>query len=80
MQKRKLGKGGLEVSALGFGCMNMSYAYGLPADKNEAISVFREAFKLGVTFFDTAEIYGPYTNEELVGKALAPFREDVVNG
>lgn len=78
MQRRKLGNGNLEVSAIGFGCMNMSYAYGPPADKNEAISVIREAFQLGVTFFDTAEIYGPYTNEELVGEALAPFREDVV--
>jgi aryl-alcohol dehydrogenase-like predicted oxidoreductase len=59
IQRRKLGNGNLEVSAIGFGCMNMSYAYGPPADKNEAISVIREAFKLGVTFFDTAEIYGP---------------------
>ena len=78
MKKRKLGRSGLEVSELGFGCMNMSYAYGPPANKSDAIKVIRAAFDLGVTFFDTAEIYGPYTNEELVGEALAPFRDKVV--
>ena len=78
MQKRKLGKSGLEVSALGLGCMGMSIAYGLPADKQEMIALIRKAVELGVTFFDTAEIYGPYTNEELVGEALAPFRGRVV--
>ena len=78
MQKRKLGKSGLEVSALGLGCMGMSIAHGLPADKQEMISLIRKAVELGVTFFDTAEIYGPYTNEELVGEALAPFRGKVV--
>jgi aryl-alcohol dehydrogenase-like predicted oxidoreductase len=78
MQKRKLGKSGLEVSALGLGCMGMSIAYGLPADKQEMIALIRKAVELGVTFFDTAEIYGPYTNEELVGEALAPFRGKVV--
>jgi aryl-alcohol dehydrogenase-like predicted oxidoreductase len=78
MQKLKLGKSGLEVSALGLGCMGMSIAYGLPADKQEMIALIRKAVELGVTFFDTAEIYGPYTNEELVGEALAPFRGKVV--
>jgi aryl-alcohol dehydrogenase-like predicted oxidoreductase len=78
MQKRKLGKSGLEVSALGLGCMGMSIAHGLPADKQEMISLIRKAVELGVTFFDTAEIYGPYANEELVGEALAPFRGKVV--
>ena len=78
MQKRKLGKSGLEVSALGLGCMGMSIAYGLPADKQEMIALIRKAVELGVTFFDTAEIYGPYANEELVGEALAPFRGKVV--
>jgi aryl-alcohol dehydrogenase-like predicted oxidoreductase len=78
MQKRKLGKSGLEVSALGLGCMGMNIAYGLPADKQEMIALIRKAVELGVTFFDTAEIYGPYTNEELVGEALAPFRGKVV--
>jgi len=77
MQKRKLGKSGLEVSALGLGCMGMSIAYGLPADKQEMIVLIRKAVERGVTFFDTAEIYGPYTNEELVGEALAPFRGKV---
>ena len=80
MIKRKLGKSGLEVSALGLGCMGMSFAYGPARDMAEMISLIRAAVGRGVTFFDTAEIYGPYTNEELVGKALAPFREDVVNG
>lgn len=76
MQKRKLGS--LEVSALGLGCMGMSYGYGPPADKKEMISLLRTAVDRGITFFDTAEIYGPYTNEELVGEALAPVREKVV--
>jgi aryl-alcohol dehydrogenase-like predicted oxidoreductase len=78
MQKRKLGKNGLEVSALGLGCMGMSFAYGPAADKQEMISLIRSAVERGVTFFDTAEIYGPFTNEELVGEALAPFRGHVV--
>ena len=78
MQKRKLGKSGLEVSALGFGCMNVSYAYGPALDKKHAISLIRAAFDLGITFFDTAEVYGPFTNEETVGEALAPFRDKVV--
>jgi aryl-alcohol dehydrogenase-like predicted oxidoreductase len=78
MKKRKLGKSNLEVSAMGFGCMGMSFSYGPPMDKKEGISLIRGALKLGVTFFDTAEIYGPFTNEELVGEALAPFREQVV--
>jgi aryl-alcohol dehydrogenase-like predicted oxidoreductase len=78
MQKRKLGKSGLEVSALGLGCMGMSFGYGPAGDKQEMISVIRSAVELGVTFFDTAEVYGPFTNEELVGEALAPFREQVV--
>jgi aryl-alcohol dehydrogenase-like predicted oxidoreductase len=78
MQKRKLGKSNLEVSAIGLGCMGMSYGYGPPVDKQEGISVIRAAVERGVTFFDTAEVYGPFTNEELVGEALAPFREQVV--
>jgi aryl-alcohol dehydrogenase-like predicted oxidoreductase len=78
MQKRKLGQGGLEVSAIGLGCMGMSFSYGPPKDKQEMISVLRAAVERGVTFFDTAEVYGPYTNEELVGEALAPFRGQVV--
>jgi aryl-alcohol dehydrogenase-like predicted oxidoreductase len=78
MQKRTLGKSGLEVSALGLGCMGMSYGYGLAHDEQEMISVIRSAVDLGITFFDTAEMYGPFTNEELVGKALAPVREQVV--
>src|SRR5713226_8409582 len=73
MQKRKLGKSNLEVSAMGLGCMGMSFGYGPPADKTEMISLIRKAVELGVTFFDTAEVYGPFTNEELVGEALAPF-------
>ena len=76
MLKRILGKNGLEVSA--FGCMGMSANYGPAADKHEAISVIRAAVERGVTFFDTAEVYGPYANEELVGEALAPFRGQVV--
>jgi aryl-alcohol dehydrogenase-like predicted oxidoreductase len=74
MQKRKLGKSGLEVSALGLGCMGMSMAYGPPADKKEMITLIGKSIERGITFFDTAELYGPYTNEELVGEALAPFR------
>jgi aryl-alcohol dehydrogenase-like predicted oxidoreductase len=78
MQKRKLGKSGLEVSALGLGCMGMSFSYGPPADKRKMISLLRKAVERGVTFFDTAEAYGPFANEELVGEALAPFRGQVV--
>jgi aryl-alcohol dehydrogenase-like predicted oxidoreductase len=78
MQKRKLGTGGLEVSALGFGCMGMSFGYGPPKDKKEMTSVLHAAVERGVTFFDTAEVYGPLLNEELVGEALAPFRGRVV--
>src|SRR2546430_1309444 len=78
MQKRKLGKSGLEVSALGLGCMGMSQSYGVPPDKQAMISLIRTAVERGVTFFDTAEIYGPYTNEALVGEALAPVRTQVV--
>jgi aryl-alcohol dehydrogenase-like predicted oxidoreductase len=78
MQKRKLGKSNLEVSAIGLGCMGMSSGYGPASDKQEMISVIRLAVERGVTFFDTAEVYGPFTNEELVGEALAPFREQVV--
>ena len=78
MQKRKLGKSNLEVSAIGLGCMGMSFSYGPPKDKQEMISLIRSAVELGVTFFDTAEVYGPFTNEELVGEALAPFRKQVV--
>jgi aryl-alcohol dehydrogenase-like predicted oxidoreductase len=78
MQKRKLGKSNLEVSAIGLGCMGMSFGYGPPADKQQMISLIRTAVERGVTFFDTAEIYGPYTNEELVGEALAPLRHQVV--
>jgi len=77
MQKRKLGKSNLEVSALGLGCMGMSIAYGPPADKKEMIALIGKAVERGITFFDTAELYGPYTNEELVGEALAPFRGHV---
>src|SRR5438876_6452408 len=78
MQKRKLGKSDLEVSAIGLGCMGTTFAYGPPGDKQEMISLLRSAVEHGVTFFDTAEVYGPFTNEELVGEALAPFREKVV--
>ncbi len=78
MQKRELGKSGLEVSAIGLGCMGMSFGYGPPKNKDEMISLIRAAVERGVTFFDTAEIYGPFTNEELVGEALAPMRERVV--
>jgi len=78
MQKRRLGKSNLEVSAIGLGCMGMSFSYGRPKDKQEMISLLRAAVERGITFFDTAEVYGPFTNEELVGEALAPFRERVV--
>jgi aryl-alcohol dehydrogenase-like predicted oxidoreductase len=78
MQRRKLGKSGLDVSALGFGCMGLSFGFGPAMEKNEAIKVIRAAYEGGVTFFDTAEAYGPFTNEELVGEALAPFRDKVV--
>jgi aryl-alcohol dehydrogenase-like predicted oxidoreductase len=78
MQKRKFGKSNLEVSAIGLGCMGMSFAYGPPGDKQEMISLLRAAVERGVTFFDTAEVYGPFTNEELVGEGLAPFRKQVV--
>jgi aryl-alcohol dehydrogenase-like predicted oxidoreductase len=78
MKKRKLGKSGLKVSAIGLGCMGMSFGYGPPKDKQEMIALLRAAVKRGVTFFDTAEVYGPFTNEELVGEALAPFRDQVV--
>ena len=78
MVKRKLGSRGLEVSALGFGCMGLSFGYGQPTEKNEAIKVIRAAYDKGVTFFDTAEAYGPFTNEELLGEALAPIRGKVV--
>ena len=75
MQKRKLGKSNLEVSALGLGCMGLSYGYGPATDKQETISLIRGAVERGITFFDTAEAYGPFKNEELLGEALAPFRE-----
>src|SRR6059058_1259210 len=78
MQKRKLGKSNLEVSAIGLGCMGMSFSYGPPKDKQEMISLLHAAMERGITFFDTAEVYGPYTNEGLVGEALAPFRGKVV--
>src|SRR5207253_7817516 len=78
MKKRKLGKSGLEVSAIGLGCMGMSFSYGPPKDKQEMTALLRAAVERGVTFFDTAEVYGPFTNEELVGEALAPFRKQVV--
>jgi aryl-alcohol dehydrogenase-like predicted oxidoreductase len=78
MQKRQLGKSNLEVTAMGLGCMGMSFGYGPAADKKEMISLIRSAVERGVTFFDTAEVYGPFTNEELVGEALAPFRDQVV--
>jgi len=78
MQKRKLGKSNLEVSALGLGCMGLSFGYGPATDRQQAITLIRSAFERGVTFFDTAEAYGPFANEELLGEALAPFREKVV--
>src|SRR5436190_8248406 len=77
IQKRKLGNEGLEVSALGLGCMGMSWSYGAPKDKQEMIKLIRSAVELGITFFDTAEVYGPFTNEELVGEALEPFKGKV---
>jgi aryl-alcohol dehydrogenase-like predicted oxidoreductase len=78
MQKRRLGSGNLEVSAIGLGCMGMSFSYGPPKDRQDMISLLRKAVERGITFFDTAEVYGPFTNEELLGEALAPFREQVV--
>jgi aryl-alcohol dehydrogenase-like predicted oxidoreductase len=78
MQKRILGKSGLEVSALGLGCMGLSFGYGPATDKQDAVKLIRTAYEKGVTFFDTAEVYGPYTNEELLGEALEPFRKEVV--
>src|SRR5258708_15047352 len=78
MKKRKLGKSNLEVSAIGLGCRGMSYGYGPAVGKQEGLSLIRAAVERGVTFFDTAEVYGPFANEELVGEALAPFREQVV--
>jgi aryl-alcohol dehydrogenase-like predicted oxidoreductase len=78
MQKRILGKSGLEVSALGLGCTGLSYGYGPATEKQDAIKLIRHAFEIGVTFFDSAEAYGPYINEEVLGEALAPFRDQVV--
>jgi aryl-alcohol dehydrogenase-like predicted oxidoreductase len=78
MKKRVLGKSGLDVSAIGFGCMGISFGYGQPMEKERAIALIRQAFESGVTFFDTAEAYGPFTNEEIVGDALAPFRDKIV--
>src|SRR5437879_12664682 len=78
MQKRKLGKSNLEVSAIGLGCMGMSHGYGPAADKQEMVGLIRYAVEKGVTFFDTAEVYGPFTNEELVGEALAPHRQQAL--
>src|SRR6478672_10251892 len=78
MRRRSLGNSNLEVSAIGLGCMGMSWSYGTPKDKQEMTSLLRAAVERGVTFFDTAEVYGPFTNEELVGEALAPFRGRVV--
>lgn len=78
MHKRNLGKSGLQVSAIGLGCMGMSFGYGPPKDKQEMIALIQTAVENGVTFFDTAEVYGPFTNEELVGEALAPLRDRVV--
>src|ERR1700726_5302734 len=78
MEKRKLGKGNLAVSAVGLGCMGMSFSYGPPKDKQEMTALLHAAVERGITFFDTAEVYGPFLNEELVGEALAPFRKQVV--
>ena len=78
MKTRKLGKSGLEVSALGYGCMGLSTSYGVPSDRDHAIDIIRAAVERGVTFFDTAQVYGPFTNEDVVGEALAPFRDEVV--
>ena len=78
MQKRRLGSSNLEVSAIGLGCMGMSFSYGPPKDRQDMISLLRKAVERGITFFDTAEVYGPFTNEELLGEALVPFRGQVV--
>src|SRR5690606_34225373 len=78
MEKRELGNSGLEVSALGLGCMGLSFGYGPATDTQEAIQLIRTSFEEGITFFDTAECYGPFTNEKLLGEALAPFRDQVV--
>jgi aryl-alcohol dehydrogenase-like predicted oxidoreductase len=78
MQRRKLGNSNLEVSAIGLGCMGMSHGYGPAADKKEMIALIRKAVERGITFFDTAQVYGPFTNEELVGEALAPFHGQVI--
>lgn len=78
MEKRRLGRSNLEVSALGLGCMGLSFAYGPAIEKQSALALIRRAFEKGVTLFDTAEAYGPFTNEELVGEAVAPFRDQVV--
>src|SRR5260370_23602376 len=77
MQKRRLGKSNLEVSAIGLGCMGLSFGYGPAVEKQQGIALIRAAYERGVTFFDSAEVYGPFTNEELVGEALAPFRKQV---
>src|SRR5258707_14222617 len=77
MQTRKLGKSNLEVSAIGLGCMGLSFGYGPAVEREQGIALIRGAYERGVTFFDTAEVYGPFTNEQLVGEALAPFRKDV---
>ncbi|MFC7051002.1 aldo/keto reductase [Emcibacter nanhaiensis] len=78
MQMRELGNSGLKISALGFGCMGLNFGYGQPLEKSKAVTLLRQAYERGITFFDTAEVYGPYTNEEVVGEALAPIRENVV--
>src|SRR5450432_2928234 len=78
MEKRKLGNSGLEVSAIGLGCMGMSFGYGTVSDKNEMITLIRKAVEQGITFFDTAEVYRPFINEELVGEALSPFKGEVI--
>ena len=78
MKKRTLAKSGLEVSAIGFGCMGLNFGYGYALEKEDAVNLIRAAYDRGVTFFDTAEVYGPFTNEELVGEALAPVRDKVV--
>lgn len=78
MRKRELGKSGLEVSAIGLGCMGLSHGYGQPTEKGQALALIRRAVEWGITFFDTAEVYGPFTNEELVGEALAPVRDQIV--
>ena len=78
MQKRKLGKSKLEVSAIGFGCMGLNFSYGNALEKKDSIALIRAAVDRGVTFFDTAEMYGPFTNEEIVGEALAPVRDKVI--